>query len=347
MDTFVHYLCQEIQLIASSIETKPAIDTIFLGGGTPSLLSPDQLERIFKVIEQNFNLLSCREITLEANPGTVDREKLRFFHSLGIDRISFGVQSFVDSELQFLGRIHDARTAIESIQLAFNSGFKRINLDLITAFQGQTLETMEHNLQQAVELPVDHISVYTLILEKHTPFYKKYQNGEIKLIRDDEERAFYEKTMKFLKGHGFIHYEVSNFYQQGSQPCIHNMNYWSGKPYLGLGPSAHSYIPSFRWGNVRSLKKYISRIQEGTLPLAFVEKLTPDAQKMEYLYLRLRLREGFSLQEYQQHFHEDFTEIYSETIQTLCQKGLAVLESDRFYLTDEGILLADEIVLQF
>jgi oxygen-independent coproporphyrinogen-3 oxidase len=329
------------------MDKKPNVDTIFFGGGTPGLLTPDQLEQIFITIEQNFNFSPVREITLETNPGTVDRGKLQAFHALGVNRLSMGVQSFRDEDLRFLGRIHDAKTAVQSVHLADSVGFEKINIDIMTAFQGQSPEDMLFNLRTAVQLPLTHISVYTLILEKNTPFYRKFEQGKLQILSDEEERMYYEQTMNFLQKHQFIHYEVSNFYRQDSVPCYHNLNYWTGKPYLGLGPSAHSYLHPYRWGNVRNLSEYLKRIHDRKFPVSFKEKLSIHEYRLEYLFLHLRLREGFSLSEYAQLFHDSFTETYARQIRELVEENLAVLENDRFYLTDRGILLAEEIVLRF
>lgn len=346
-EDFVNAVIREMQLYSGWFEERKPVDTVFFGGGTPGILSLRQLERIFTAIEQCFDLSVCREITLETNPGLVTSEKLHSFRAMGINRLSMGVQSFRDEELHFLGRIHDAETAVESVQIAAACGFEQINIDLMTAFQGQTVDTMLFNLKTAVGLPISHISVYTLILEENTPFFHQYRKGNLTKKSDEEEREYYEKTMEFLEKYGFVHYEVSNFHRQNSHPCFHNLNYWTGKPYLGFGPSAHSFVPPYRWGNIRNLSAYLKSVGQGKLPLEFMEKLTPEDMRLEFLFLRLRLRQGFALKEYEEQFGEVFQQRYEERIKELVTHGLAVLENDRFCLTAKGILLAEEIAIRF
>ncbi len=346
MDRYVEALLTEIRLRAPQFESM-TFHTIFFGGGTPSLLSEKQLERIWEALHRHFRILETGEFTLEANPGTVTAAKLKMLKTLGINRISFGAQSFNEAELRFLGRIHDAATIRSSVALARQAGFTNINLDLMTAFPGITPASFQHSLEAAVALQPEHISCYTLIFEPGTVFYKRMEAGELHPLTEDEEVAYYQQAEQFLRAHGYEQYEISNFARGSHYRCQHNLIYWHHHPYLGLGPSAHSFLPPRRWGNVRSVLQYVQQLQHETLPVAFEETLTTEQLMAEFIFLHLRLKEGVPLNTFQQRFGEALPRRYASTIERLQQEGMVTIRDGHLQLTPRGWYVADAVASYF
>ncbi len=227
--------------------------SIYFGGGTPSLMEPEYIEEIIIHLKKNFLIENSAEITLETNPGTVTEQKLKSFLKTGVNRISIGIQSFKDDDLKFLTRIHDSETAIKTILNAYNAGFENISADLIFNLPGQTKDKWLYNLETIIQLPVKHISAYSLILEKGTILNKMVLDGKVKIQEEDYDAELYELTIDFMISTGFIQYEVSNFAKEGFE-CIHNKAYWEYRDYLSFGPSAHSFVNGKRWWNFSSLK---------------------------------------------------------------------------------------------
>ena len=346
VDAFVDALIQEIQL-RGRWGADYRFQTVFLGGGTPSLLSPEQLQRILGGLREHFPILRDAEITIEANPGTLSREKLRAYRQLGINRLSLGAQSLHAAELRFLGRRHTAEEVMHNVSLAREAGFENINLDLMTAFPGQTLDSFRHTLEQAVQLHPAHLSCYTLIFEPGTPFYHRMQTGELLPVPEEKEVQFYQEARRFLEERGYRQYEISNFARDKAYICRHNCIYWNYHPYLGLGPSAHSFDGKQRWANIRSVSSYIQHLKAGRLPVDFQESLTPQQQMFEYIYLHLRLRNGLDLAAFRQRFGVDLTSRYRDTIHRLLSEGLIEPPNGHLKLTDKGWLLADTIATHF
>ncbi len=346
MDGFVEALLREIALRAPQFQ-EFRFTTVFFGGGTPSLLSETHWERIWKALHHHFTILPEGEFTLEANPGTVDREKLQFLRGLGLNRISFGAQSFNESELRFLRRIHDATAIRESVHAAREAGFTNVNLDLMTAFPGITPQSFQYSLEEAVALQPEHISCYTLIFEPGTVFYKRMERGELHPLSEEEEIRYYQQAESFLHQHGYHQYEISNFARGKAFRCQHNLIYWQYHPYLGLGPSAHSFVPPSRWGNVRSVIQYIRKLQADQFPLDFEETLTPDQQMLEFIFLHLRLKEGVPLRAFQERFGQPLTSVYQKQIDTLLHKKVIHLTEEALQLTPQGWYIADEVATYF
>ena len=344
--TFVRALIKEMELQASAFQSVQ-FQTVFFGGGTPSLLSPTQMDQIFKAIGRCFNVHPEAEITLEANPGTLTREKMEHYRELGINRLSLGVQSFQTKELNFLGRIHTREEVIHNMTLARQVGFQNINLDLMTAFPGLTPESFQQTLKQAVALLPEHISCYTLIFEPGTPFYHQLTKGQIHSVSDEEEAAFYQQARQFLEKHGYLQYEISNYARGEAFICRHNCIYWEYQPYLGLGPSAHSFFDNQRWANVRSLQSYIRKLAAAELPIRFRESLTLEQQIFEYIFLHLRLRRGLDLKAFRERFGTDFTIRYRETLDRLLNNGLIEPPNGFIKLSETGWLMADSIATYF
>ncbi|MDX1701254.1 MAG: radical SAM family heme chaperone HemW, partial [Melioribacteraceae bacterium] len=249
-NTELYFEClkKEIMHYAEKHSDGRVIDTIFFGGGTPSFVDPKYIDELIKCIDHHFSLSKNAEITLETNPGTVSKDKLQKFKDAGINRLSIGIQSFDDEELKFLTRIHDEKTAIDTVLNAANAGYENISVDLIFSLPNQSCDTWSDNLKKAIELPIKHISAYSLILEKGTILNKMVIDGKIKMTSENHDAELYKYTMEFLGENGFEQYEVSNF-SRPTYECVHNLYYWEYKDYLSFGTSAHSFINGKRWWN--------------------------------------------------------------------------------------------------
>lgn len=275
--------------------TFPRFDSLFIGGGTPSLLQEYYLSTLYSALRSHFSFEGNSEITIEVNPDDVDEKRLDLFHSCGINRISFGIQSFVDRELVFLRRRHTSAQAKQAIEAAIEAGFSNISLDLIYGIPGQTNKDWIATLEQAVSFKAHHISCYQLTSEGETPLKIMITNGVIHLPPDSRTADFFLLTSRFLKSYGYIHYEVSNFAAEPNLFCFHNTKYWNHTPYLGLGPSAHSFDGKKRWWNHKSLDKYCSLLSEGEPPVEEFEILSLEQLQMERIYLGLRTYIGTDL----------------------------------------------------
>jgi len=314
--------------------------TLYFGGGTPSLLTPGELERIMRALARRFPLESGAEVTLEANPGTVSEEKLRAFRELGVNRLSIGVQSLAEEDLRFLGRIHDAREAAASVAMARRAGFGNVSIDLIYSLPGQTIASWDATLARALALRPDHVSAYGLIVEEGTPLARSVARGEVTPNGEETEAALYEHTMAVMRAGGFEHYEVSSYARAGRR-SRHNSAYWTGEGYAGFGPSAHSYDPpagtrpGVRRANVAALGAYCDALAHGDLPLAMREELTAAEAANERIFLGLRSG-GVPLSAVEGAERRALAG-------ALAREGSAVLEEGKLRLTDRGYLLCDEI----
>ncbi len=346
IDEFVKAILKEIEIfkVESDFVNDACFDTIYFGGGTPSLLEPTQVEKILNEIQIKFKISENPEITIEANPGTIDRGKLYEFKKVGVNRISFGVQSFFDDDLKFLGRIHTSDDAINCVKFAFEAGIYNVNIDLIFGLPRQTLEMWEKNLFKAIELDVPHISAYNLIVEKGTPLYELVKFGKISLPSEDEQAKFYEVTIDVLEGAGYFHYEVSNFAKAGFE-CKHNLKYWLYENYIGFGPSAHSFWVNKRWWNVANLNKYLNVVNSGKLPIANFEILSEEKMIEEFIYLGLRST-GIEIKKFREKFGFDFLESeISEEVNEYERLGFLNVNEFKIKLTRKGFLLCDKIAV--
>ncbi|MDT8325135.1 MAG: radical SAM family heme chaperone HemW, partial [Bacteroidota bacterium] len=292
-DDFLSALHREIAMRADVLPEHTPFHSIFFGGGTPSLLSDVQLGGILDALRMRFRFEDHAEITVECNPGTVDEDKLRGYRAAGVNRLSFGVQSFHADDLQFLSRIHTAAEAEDAIRAAQDAGIDNVNLDLMFSLPGQTTERWMHNLARAHALGTTHLSCYSLTVEQGTPLAHMVRNGMVTMPPDESDAALFELTMDTLTDWGFQQYEVSNYAREGCT-CRHNLTYWRHEDYLGFGPSAHSTWRGRRWWNLSSLQRYLDAVAAGRLPEAGGETLTPATLRSEYIYLRLR-SEGIHL----------------------------------------------------
>ncbi len=346
-ESFVEALCREIDIYAKRFACEAPFDTIYLGGGTPSLLNKTQLERIFEHLRRGFSFADDCEITIEVNPGTIGFNTLQFYKNLGINRLSIGVQSFRKDELRTLERIHSVAEAREVFSSARRAGFDNIGIDLIYALPGQTTEDWRYTLQEAVALRPEHISAYNLTFEEGTPFYRRLKEGKLSRQTEEAEKTFFQQTETFLNAAGYHHYEVSNFARNSAVVSRHNYKYWTHAPYLGFGPSAHSYWEDQRWANVRSVTRYINLLGRGERPVAFRERLSEDVRQFEDVFLRLRTYEGIELERFEREYRRPFISVYKEQAHRLLDEGLAEIIHDRFRLTSKGMMVCDAILPQF
>jgi len=339
---FLDALCKEMEMYCNRFNS---FDTVYIGGGTPSLLSPQQLESILTRVRENFNLLSNSEITIETNPADLNRSFLVSVRESGINRINIGVQSFNEKVLDFLGRRHSAKQAISSVEDSRKAGFHNIGLDLIYGVPGQDIESWLDTLKQAVAFSPEHISCYQLTLEAKTPLGIRYQAGEFPIPGEELQHEFFIKTSQFLEGAGYLHYEVSNFARGKEHTSRHNQKYWDHSPYLGLGPAAHSFQCNQRWWNHRSLDQYLAAINTGNLPVEETETLTVEQLRLEALYLGLRTRKGISLRDFKRQYHYDLFTEKKEILSKLEEEGFVSIQDGTLYPTQIGLAVADSLSL--
>lgn len=342
VDNFLKALKTEIDYYAKICSPERIITSLFFGGGTPSLMSAEYIDEIIRYSKQKFEFDENAEITLETNPGTVNKEKLSAFRNYGINRISIGVQSFDDDDLKFLTRIHDKQTAISTVYNAVDAGFENTSIDLIFNLPGQTKEKWKENLKQAVSLPIKHISAYSLILERGTILNKLVLDGKVKIQDEDYDAELYELTIEFLNDRGFFQYEVSNFAKPGYE-CIHNKAYWHHQDYIGLGPSAHSFIQNKRWWNYSSLKKYISEAELKQNAMMNFEILDKNQLQDEYIMLALR-SDGIKLNEYINKFGSEWLDKHSKNFEMMKEENLIEIKHNTIKLTPKGYAICDEIL---
>lgn len=322
------------------------VSTVFFGGGTPSVLEGEQTERILKKIRDTFRVEKDAEITLEMNPGTSQKEKLLLYRELGINRLSIGLQSVKNENLKLLGRIHTYGDFLDSYRMAREAGFDNISADLISTLPGQTLEEWKEELEILQETPLEHISVYQLIIEKGTEFYEKYGENEELLPDEETSREIYLWTGKYLKEHGFEQYEISN-YARPSRKSRHNLRYWERKDYLGLGLGAASMVHNIRMSNTRDWEKYIEGSQNPKRLREEVEFLEEPRQMEEFMFLGLRKTEGVSRKEFRRIFGRDLDMVYEKALQKHLENGMLEASKDRIRLSQAGILVSNQVLSDF
>jgi oxygen-independent coproporphyrinogen-3 oxidase len=316
-------------------------DTVYIGGGTPNLLPPGQLEAVMHALKDTYDLEGLEECTMEANPGEASEERLRGYREAGVNRISFGFQSFDHQLLGFLGRIHTPEDCSASFKAARRAGFDNISCDLLFNVPGQSLERWQEDLARLVELEPEHISTYSLTVERGTPLSEEVAREAIRMPDEETDLAMYAWAREYLAEQGYDSYEISNHAREG-RICRHNLHYWRIRPYLGFGPAAHRFDGKVRSWNVRDLDEYLRRVEGADSPAAGEERLTARQIHNEKLAFGLRLREGISVTEELGYGSvEDFVEIYRVRLAQL--RGNVMLKADRLSLTEQGILLADSI----
>ncbi len=342
---FLESLKREMEMVGG---TDQVYDTLYIGGGTPSVLEAEGIAQIIDTAHRHLTIRSDLESTLEVNPGTISRESLAEYHRAGINRLNIGVQSFHSNNLFFLGRIHSVDEAISSIEWARQAGFDNIGLDLIYGLPGQEKKNWLADLGRALETETEHLSCYTLTCESGTALSRDVKSGRIQWPEDGTVRELFDTTINFLTNHGFVQYEISNFARNmddGSEPRFsrHNQKYWSLAPYIGLGPSAHSFIAPERYWNHRSIENYVRQIKAGQLPIAEKEKLTREQMIMEAIYLGLRTTRGIDLEGFEKMFGINFLMIFEAKIADLDKDSLLILTNTHCALTPKGMAYLDSI----
>lgn len=346
-DRFTSALLTEITVRTPSEPQQ--IDTLYFGGGTPSILTEKNLNRILDRLHRRFKIHENAEITLEVNPGTVSPEKLKAFHSAGINRLNIGVQSFNDRFLQFLGRVHNGNEARSAIETAEKSGFDNIGIDLIYGVPDQTEELWHSELETATRFNLSHLSCYALTLEPGTPLHQRVEQGKTSAPDEVLTARLFENTIRFLEPRGFIHYEISNYARGTEAKSRHNLKYWNGASYIGFGPSAHSYNARSKnrsW-NTSDLPRYMQEIENRQLPIEETETLTKEQQMIETLFLGLRKRDGIDIPLFNRKYRVNFTVLFGPVLRELERSGHLLLSESHCRLSEKGILFADNIAGRF
>ena len=349
-ERYMKALCEEIRIRARlmSDHAQGVFDTIFFGGGTPSLLMSAQVARIIDELKMNFDIDSEAEVTLESNPKALSMESLKGYRDAGVNRLSMGVQSMDDDILRRLGRIHTARDVIRDVQNAREAGFDNINLDLMFAVPGSSLETTLIDIEAVTSLEPEHISFYSLQLEEGTAFFKEFERGELKEVPDEIDRETYHAGAKILRDKGYEHYEISNFAKRGYE-SRHNLKYWEMAPYLGLGLGASSFIDNNRVMNVCSLDEYFNLAGKGLAPSAEVHENSEHDNVAEAVFTGLRKVEGIRYEDVLGSY-EKFWEYYSDVFEEAREyerEGKLIIGEEGMRLTDEGIDISNSIMALF
>lgn len=346
---YVEALLQEIESHETAYQGYE-VSSIFLGGGTPSLLTPKQSCDILRGLKKHFHVRKDAEITMEVNPGTVTEEKAKAWKQAGINRISIGLQSVNDEELKMLGRIHTYDAFSRTYEMLRKNGFENLNVDLISAIPGQTVESWRKTLQTIAELQPEHIAAYSLIVEEGTPFFEKLEEGKNNdlpsLPDEDAERTIYEETEQLLRTYGYERYEISNYARQG-YACKHNEGYWRRIEYLGIGLGASSLIQQKRFHNATDLNAYLQAIRDVSEYREDVEELTQKDEMEEFMFLGLRMMEGVSKKDFFHYFQVEMDQVYGDVLQKLEDMQLLKIEGNQVRLTKRGIDISNYVFEQF
>ena len=347
-DRYVNSLTREVARW-NEVDSPAAVDTIYFGGGTPSLLKPAQIERILRAVRDRFQLVDGAEVSLELNPGdggtsaAARQETMREFRRLGINRASFGAQTFDDRELKQLGRTHSSADIPATLDHLRAAGFRNISFDLIAGLPGQTLAGWQRNLDEALNLRPDHLSLYLLDVHEGTPLADQIRSGMRPQPDDDLAGEMYQLMLAEVSAAGYQHYEISNFCLPGFE-SRHNTKYWAGAPYYGFGCSAHSYDGARRrWANERDTAKYVDLIEQETSPVVERTELNEEEARSESIFLGLRLMRGLDLEDYRSRFGADLRAEYSSELVRLSDAGLIEIDEDLMRLTKRGALLSNEV----
>lgn len=339
-DSYIDALCHEIGREAERAKGY-TVDTVFFGGGTPSLLSESQIHKIFSSLNESYDVSNDAEISMEVNPATVNEKKLLFIKSCGVNRLSIGMQSLNENELRILGRAHGEKDFYSAYYDARSAGFDNVNVDLMYGIPEQTEKSFGKTLEKVVDLCPEHISAYSLKIEESTPFYR--MRNDLALPDEDEEYAMYLSCVETLLQNGYSHYEISNYAMTGRE-CKHNLRYWRGKEYLGFGVSAYSFFDGKRYGNALDFSSYAEN--DGMSERTDEEELSICDLEYEYIMLSLRLREGISDCEFEKRFGIPFSQKYKEIIRKFENSEFFESKQGRFYLTDKGMYVSNSILCE-
>ncbi len=344
VDSYIDYLMREMDLYRESLK-EYTVKTIFIGGGTPSYIGEKYIYRLLNHIYKNFNCNGLEEITIESNPGTLSREKLRIYKEVGVNRISMGVQSLDDRLLREIGRAHSSKDFYNSYELVRDMGFENVNVDLMFGLPNQTWKDCEGTLEKAIQLDVEHISYYGLILEENTLMNKWYHEGKIQIPEEDLERAMYHRGIELLEDNGYSHYEISNFSKEGLE-CKHNLFYWELRPYIGLGLSSHSNLNHKRFWNYNDFTRYYDSLDKKELPIEGEEKIDKRMEVAEYLIMGLRLIDGINRKEFFNRFCMEIEDVYGEVLKKYEAQGLLDIDTENIKFTPKGLDLSNIVYVE-
>lgn len=343
--TYVSALEQEIVLRAKEGEDW-RVKSIFFGGGTPTILPVELLRRLMEQLRRCFSIQPDAEITIEANPGTLDAAKLQALREMGFNRLSMGLQAWQQHLLTELGRIHTVADFLENFRAARAAGFTNINVDLMFALPSQTLADWKETLAEITALSPEHISAYSLIIEEGTPFYQAYSEGRLHPMDEALDRELYHYTISYLKNRGYAQYEISNFAREGCE-SRHNRLYWEMTPYMGLGLGAHSYFAGQRYHNTYDIEVYIAAQETNAYEKQEIEEVSKQDEMEEFMFLGLRMNQGVSLETFRRRFGRELKEVYQDVIDRLVQEGLLYETANAVALTAQGIDFSNRVFTEF
>ncbi|KXA62381.1 putative oxygen-independent coproporphyrinogen III oxidase [Streptococcus mitis] len=340
VDSYLEHLLEEFQ----SYDIQK-LSTLYIGGGTPTALSAPQLEVLLDGLTKNLDLSVLEELTIEANPGDLDADKIAVLKNSAVNRVSLGVQTFDDKMLKKIGRSHLEKDIYENIDRLKLAGFDNISIDLIYALPGQTMEQVKENVAKAIGLDIPHMSLYSLILENHTVFMNRMRRGKLPLPKEELEAEMFEYIIEELERAGFEHYEISNF-SKPSFESRHNLMYWDNAEYYGIGAGASGYVNGIRYKNHGPIRHYLSAVEEGNARI-IEEHLSQKEQMEEEMFLGLRKKSGVSMVRFEEKFGRSFDGLYGEIVKDLVQQGLMQIEGDRVRMTKRGLFLGDTVAERF
>ncbi|MCP9059774.1 MULTISPECIES: radical SAM family heme chaperone HemW [Streptococcus] len=340
VDSYLEHLLEEFQ----SYDIQK-LRTLYIGGGTPTALSASQLEVLLNGLTKNLDLSALEELTIEANPGDLDADKIAVLKNSAVNRVSLGVQTFDDKMLKKIGRSHLEKDIYENIDRLKLAGFDNISIDLIYALPGQTMEQVKDNVAKAIGLDIPHMSLYSLILENHTVFMNRMRRGKLPLPKEELEAEMFEYIIAELEKSGFEHYEISNFSKPGFE-SRHNLMYWDNAEYYGIGAGASGYVNGVRYKNHGPIRHYLTAVEEGNARIT-EEHLSQKEQMEEEMFLGLRKKSGVSMARFEEKFGRSFDGLYGEIVRDLVQQGLMQIEGDRVRMTKRGLFLGDTVAERF
>lgn len=356
MDDYIKWLKYELKEVGEGnkldyenhLDSLAIVKTIYIGGGTPSIIDEKYISDIMEVIRTNYILADEIEITIEVNSGTVTENKLETYKKSGVNRLSIGLQETHNEILKKIGRIHTYEEFLNTYNLARKVGFDNINVDLMLALPGQSVEDLEESVEKVISLKPEHISVYSLIVEEGTPFYSKLEKNEIELPEDEVERKMYWTVKRMLEKNGYIHYEISNFAKKGYE-SKHNLACWNQEEYIGFGVAAHSYTNNVRYSNVDRIEEYIKNFEEKNEADNFIfhEKQTPSRKMKEFMMLGLRKINGIAIQDFKNKFGANPIFVYRKELEKLVNEELVEIDGDYIRLTNKGLDLANLVWEEF
>ncbi len=346
---YVEALTKEIMAYEKRMDDYE-VSSIFIGGGTPSLLSGEEIVDLFYALHLAFRIKPTAEVSIEINPGTVTQEKFATYKKVGINRLSFGMQSAVEEELQMLGRIHTFEQFEQNFKLARRMGFENMNIDIMSAIPGQTFESYMYSLEKALQMEPEHISAYSLIIEEGTPFYELNEKGYLQLPDEEEDRLMYDRTREVLEYFGYYRYEISNYAKPGFQ-CQHNIGYWTRKEYLGLGVGSSSLVDETRFTNIKDRGEYREILAKEDFRIEDihenVEPIDRKGQIAEYMILGLRMTDGIDMEDFEETFGEPVENVYGTVIRKYISMGLLEERNGWLYFTERGISVSNSVMAEF